>query len=324
VDVSGGAGVEAPAPPLPSRSVTPPAAPDHAEPAPGPDPALLDAVRALLEPLATLAVARGLSYASVDELLRTAFVDAAHAAHPGLPEHRRVSRISVATGINRREVSRLTQRAPRAAATTRSVPSEVFARWTTMPEYLDGRGRPRVLPRVGHAPSFEALAQSITRDMHPRSLLEELLRLDMVVHDTAADTVAPVRNAFVPSADRARMDGFLGANVGDHLRAAVANVLGDGRVHFEQALFADGIGAASVALLRERIAAHWRALTAELVPQLERLVAADADLPDAERRRVRVGLYSFTAAAPETAAPAPAAAAAPDAGRRRRTPGVSR
>jgi hypothetical protein len=175
-------------------------------------------------------------------------------------------------------------------------------------------------------PSFEALAHSVTRDMHPRSLLEELLRLGMVTHDAATDRVAPVRNAFVPSADRARMHAFLGANVGDHLRAAVANVLDGGSVHFEQAMFADGLGAASLAQLRERVAAHWRGLTAELVPQLEAMVAADAALPEAERRRVRVGLYSFHAGAAETAAPEPITRATPAAPppRRRRAPGASR
>ncbi len=312
--------------PLPSTAVTSTAAPADAEPMPGHEPALLEAMQALLEPLAALAVARGVSYASVDELLRAAFVAAAHAAHAGLPEHRRVSRISAATGIHRREVTRLTQRAPRATANTRSVPSEVFARWTTAPEYLDAQRRPRTLPRVGPSPSFEALAQSVTRDMHPRSVLEELLRLGMVGHDADADTVAPLRNAFVPRADRARMDAFLGANVGDHLRAAVANVLGERSAHFEQALFADGLGEASLARVRERVAAKWRELTTELVPVLEGMVAADAGLPDAERRRVRVGLYSFSTGAAGTAAsgPAPEPTVAPRPTRQRRAPGDTR
>jgi Family of unknown function (DUF6502) len=307
-------------------AVTQSATPADAEPVPGHEPALLDAMQALLEPLAALAVARGLSFASVDELLRAAFVAAAHAAHSGLPEHRRVSRISAATGIHRREVTRLTQRAPRATANTRSVPSEVFARWTTAPEYLDAKRRPRVLPRVGPAPSFEALAQSVTRDMHPRSVLEELLRLGMAGHDAAADTVAPLRNAFVPRADRARMDAFLGANVGDHLRAAVANVLGGRSAHFEQALFADGLGEASLQQLRERVATQWRTLTAELVPVLEGMVAADAGLPDGERRRVRVGLYSFSAGDADAAASGPPddPTPSPRPARRRRVPGASR
>lgn len=281
-------------------------------------PALLDAVRALLVPLAQLAVARGLPYATVDEMLRAAFVDAAHAAHPGLPEHRRVSRISAATGINRREVTRLTAAAPRGAPAVRSWPSELFARWTTHADYLDAQGRPRRLPRLGPAPSFESLAQSVTRDMHPRSLLEELLRLGLGEHDPADDSVALSREAFVPARDRARMDGFLGANVGDHLSAAVANVLGDGRAHFEQALFADGLSEPSIAALRERVGAHWRTLTADLVPRIEALIAQDEKAGTGPGRRLRIGLFSFEAPVPPPPAPPPPPAVSPRARRRPR------
>ena len=209
--------------------------------APGSEPALRDAMRAILEPLAQLAVARGLPYTTVEEMLKEAFVRSAHAAHPSLPEHRRVSRVSAATGINRREVARLLDTETREAVPVRSYPNEVFARWTTHPEYLGPKRRPRTLPRSGPAPSFESLAQAVTRDMHPRSLLEELLRLGLAAHDEAGDTVRLLVESFVPSRDRQHMDAFLGANVGDHLRGAVANVLGGGRRHFEQAIFADGL-----------------------------------------------------------------------------------
>jgi hypothetical protein len=46
-----------------------------------------------------------------------------------------------------------------------------------------------------------------------------------------------------------RLLGFLGDNVGDHLRAAVANVLGDTGLHFEQAVFADGLTAQAIAAM---------------------------------------------------------------------------
>ena len=65
------------------------------------------ALARLLAPLAQLAVAKGLPYAVLDDLMRSAVVATAHAAHPGLPEHRRTSRVSAATGLNRREVNRL-------------------------------------------------------------------------------------------------------------------------------------------------------------------------------------------------------------------------
>lgn len=269
--------------------------PSDAPPAPGEQPALQDAVRALLVPLAQLAVARGLSYAAVDEMLRAAFVSAAHAAHPGLPEHRRVSRISAATGINRREVTRLTAAQQRATPRVRSYPSELFAHWTTDPLYRDAKGRPKRLARLGAAPSFETLAQAVTRDMHPRSLLEEMLRLGYAQHDAADDSVTLLIEAFVPRGDRARMDAFLGANVGDHLSAAVANVLGDGRQHFEQALFADGLSPQSLESLRPLIAAQWRALADLLVPRLEKLIEDDAKAGPLNEQRLRVGLFCYQA-----------------------------
>jgi hypothetical protein len=273
---------------------------------PGEQPALRDALRALLLPLAQYAVARGLPYAAVDGMLREAFVGVAHAAHPNLPEHRRVSRISATTGIHRREVTRLLAAdAERAPVRTRSYPNEVFAHWTTDPQYLDARHRPRVLPRLGPAPSFEALAQAVTRDKHPRALLEDLLRLGLATHDTQTDRVTLARDAFVPSGDRERMDAFLGANVGDHLAAAVENVLGDGRRHFEQAMFADGLSDDSLRALRESIAGQWRTLTEALVPRLEQMIEADAQHPEKAQRRVRIGLFSYEAPA---AAPAPVAA----------------
>jgi hypothetical protein len=255
--------------------------------------ALQDAFRSLLGQLGRLAVARGVPYAGVEELLKQAFVQAAGDAHPGLPAHRKVSRISTVTGINRREVTRLTQVDTTAPPRGRSLVNEVFAHWLTSRRYRQRGGEPRDLPRQGPAPSFESLAQQITRDVHPRSLLDELLRLKLAVLDEATDRVSLVRDAFVPRGDAARMLGFLGDNVGDHLRAGVDNVLGDGQSHFEQAIFADGLSAASMARVRDIIRSQWQLLLDGLVPALEEMVAADALLDPVPDRRLRVGLYTF-------------------------------
>ena len=149
------------------------------------DEALRQALERLLVPLAQLAVARGVPYAVIDETLRRAFVAVAHAAHTGLPEHRRASRISAATGLHRREVNRLLEQAaqPRSDAPPRSPAAMVFAHWRSDKRYRTRGGAARVLPRVGPAPSFEALAHEVTRDVHPRALLEELLRLKQATLD---------------------------------------------------------------------------------------------------------------------------------------------
>lgn len=275
--------------------------------------ALQTALAGLMASVARLGVARGLPYADVEEMLRLAFVQAAARAHPGLPETRKVSRISTTTGLNRREVARLVHHQERGAAPrSRSVASEVFTHWRTQPPFTGANGEPLALPRHGPAPSFETLAQTITRDVHPRSLLDELCRLGLATWDEAADTVALVRETFVARSDTARQFGFLGDNVGDHLRAAVDNVLGgDDRLHFEQAVFADGLTAESIASVRPAISAQWQALLRALVPALEARVEADATTQPAPQGRLRVGLYTYhEGAAAPTPVPPPLAARA--------------
>ena len=217
-------------------------------------------------------------------------------AHPDLLPHRKVSRISTATGINRREVTRLIQvlRDGRVGEVParRSLATEVFAHWLTAARYRDRRGAPRVLPRHGKAPSFESLAQTVTRDVHPRSILDELLRLGLAVHDPARDTVKLVRDAFVPRGDAARMLQFLGANVGDHFAAAVDNVLGDGKQHFEQAVFADGLSERSLEEFRRLVTLEWQSLLEKMVPALEAMVERDS-ASEETRQRLRIGLYTF-------------------------------
>lgn len=275
------------------------------------DAALHAALARLLAPLAQLVVARGLPFAAIDEMLRSAVVAQAHAAHPGLPEHRRVSRITAATGLNRREVGRLLAQQAAAAKTTsppRSPAAMVFAHWRASESYRTRAGVPRVLPRTGPAPSFESLAQEVTRDVHPRALLEELLRLNLATHDPARDTVSLSRQAFVPRGDADRMAQWMGANVGDHLAAAVANLLGREPAHFEQAIAADGLSADSVAQVRPLLQAHWQRLTDELVPLLERLIEKDAAHGTPAAQRVRFGLYGFDDVTRESAAQAAAPA----------------
>lgn len=278
--------------------------------------ALRAALRAVFEPMARLAVMRGVPYATLEEELARAVVRAALAAHPGVPAHRSVSRIATSTGINRREVTRLVnQPADQPAQPNRTLANEVFTHWRTAPEFQDSAGLPRPLPRLGPSPSFEALAQTVTRDVHARSLLDELLRLRMAELDEDRDEVRLLTQGFVPSGDQVRMLGFLADNVGDHLAAGVDNVLGDGRRHFEQALFAEDLSEASMQEVRRLVGPQWQALMQALVPPLEKLIEADASLPALQRRRVRIGLYAYEAPTDEArragASPVPPPPAAP-------------
>lgn len=268
-----------------AKGATPSALLDHTS--------LLEALRTLMQPLAILSVARGMSFSTVEEMLKNAFVDAARTTHSNAVPHRMVSRISTVTGLNRREVSRLLKKTDSSTAPTRRSPAtQVFTRWVSEPSLKNAKGKPLSLPRQGPAPSFDELARSVNRDVHPRSLLEELCRLGLV--RVEGETVHVVRERFVPREDIDRMLGFLGSNVGDHLRAAVANVLSDSPAHLEQAVFADELSQASLDKLREVMRAQWQVLLQATVPLLHQLIAADRDAKRNQDQRVRVGIYMFS------------------------------
>lgn len=251
--------------------------------------AVLAAVGQLLQPLAELCLQRGIPIQPVEELFRLVFVDQAQRLAGGGAA---TSRVSTMTGLTRREVARLRSVAAQELPSPRSVATDLLTRWLSAPEYVS-RSKPRVIPRAGGAPSFEHLASTVTRDVHARTLLTEMQRLRLVEHDERKDTVRLLVEAFVPRDDLPRMLGFLGDNVGDHLRGAVRNVLGGGDEHFEQALFADELSAGSVQAARELITAQWRSLLTTLVPQLEALMAQDREAGRPQDQAVRIGLYSW-------------------------------
>jgi len=253
-------------------------------------------------PLARLAVAHGLRFAELDELMRLAFVSAARDAHPDVPAHRGVSRVSAATGLNRREVTRL-MKATAPEPAKRSHATELFTRWLSDPA-LRKKGVPlRALPRQGKAPSFESLAQSVTKDVHPRTLLEEVCRLGLAELDEKKDQVVLLRDTFVPTGDEQRMLAFLGNNVGDHLQAAVANVMGHTPRHLEQALFASELSLDSLERLRPTVSAQWQAVMRELAPVIQQMIDEDEAKNRPRNQRLRIGMYAYNGLMPVVAEP---------------------
>ena len=268
---------------------------------------LLAALDKVLRPLADLSLARGLGIQALEERLRLAFVESAMDSLGPQATQRQHSRISASTGLTRREVARIqtlkdggdlaqskASRKARPASAT-----ELFTRWVTDPALRDANSQPMALPRLARlgeaeAPSFERLAQSVTQDVHPRSLLDELCRLGLALWDTERDEVVLTKSAFVPRGDWSRMTAFLADNVGDHLRAASANVLGSGKEHMEQAIFADELSVQSLQTFRDMMAAQWQHMLDSLVPQLEQLIADDKQAGRIQNQRVRIGLYTWS------------------------------
>ena len=104
-----------------------------------------------------------------------------------LPQNRRinVSRLSVVTGMTRKEVSALLNQPKNArhAAIRRSGEQRalrVLRGWLTDPRFQNRNGRPDDLSYRGHKKSFGALVKLYGGDVTPKSVLRELERIDIV------------------------------------------------------------------------------------------------------------------------------------------------
>ncbi len=267
------------------------------------DRATLDAALAVLEPLAGLLLSRGLRHARAEELLKAAFVRAgarAFAAQGKLPS---VSTLSVATGLRRREVQRLLdgdtggQPAPKV-----SLAAQVRARWISDPHYCDKRGQPLRLSRTAPPgqPSFASLAASVSKDVHPRPLLDELVRIGAAEEDGEHVLLRGRLNA--PDRSWDSLVAIGGANVADHLSAVLVNLLTQPRPLFEQAVFADGLTQHSAQRAADLAKQMWLQTAPELTQKLQTLVDLDDKAPD-NAWRMRIGLFSYIAPAERADAP---------------------
>ena len=204
------------------------------------------------------------------------------------------------TGVHRKDLRALRNLGALRAVRHRHLAAEIFARWLSDPRYLTRKGQPRVLPRQSRReeePSFESLVAGISTDVHPRSVLDELIRLALVSWSApeGGDTVKVIASAFTPSQDRVAQLRFLSANAADHLRAGCANLQHEGRAFLEQAIYADELSEESAGKFNLMTLQAWEHAFAELMPALRELFKQDQSAGRDMSHRVRFGMYGYVA-----------------------------
>ncbi len=259
---------------------------------------VLDAARVLMAPVVRWLLRHGVHYGAFAEQMKSVFLDEARRemARSGQhePSH---SAISLLSGLHRKDVRALLDAgARRIASPPIPVASQVYTRWLADPSLRDRQGALLPLPRSGPMPSFDALARSVSSDVHPRTVLDELQRLSLVRLD--AEHVLALKADFIPSDDLAALTQLFVANAGDHVAAAVHNLTESGPAQLEQSVFVDGLSAQSASLLSDASRAAWREAFDRFVAQARPLLDADnaRDLAEADRHRVRFGAYFHTEA----------------------------
>ncbi len=209
----------------------------------------------VLRPLARFLIAEQLPLAAVVELLKSCLVEAAERwfALPDKPQSD--SRISLITGVHRKDVKRL--RSAKEGRAGKPLPTSLSARliadWNALPRFIDAEGRPLPLHRwaASGSPSIRDLTESAGQEIRPQATVDEWLRQGIVVID-GDNRIRLNQAAFVPDGDLEEKAHFFGRNLGEHIAACAENMSGESPPQLDQAVYYSGLTRESAAQLEHR------------------------------------------------------------------------
>jgi len=223
--------------------------------APTPPPALVKSIKTLLRPLIRLLLEYGITFPYLSNLLKSIFVEVVNEEMAVEGKRQTVSRISVVSGVHRKDVKRILEESEEAEAPSRTVSlgARLMGVWLGDGRYQNEQGEPRPLPRTSSPEdpiSFEQLVESINKDVRPRAILDEWLRAGLV-HINEADEIVLDPDAFVTEKNFDERAHFFGRNMRDHMATGAHNLMpGVEDKLLERAVFYDRLSLDSVKQLQ--------------------------------------------------------------------------
>lgn len=263
--------------------------------------ALNAAILRILRPLVRILLRHGVSYKDFSELAKAVYVDVAESDFTLPGRKQSTSRISVLTGLTRKEVARLRgsgSPGDGAAAASYNRAARVIAGWTRDTRFSAANGEPAALPFDGTEPSFSTLVRTFSGDIPAKAVLDELLRVGAVEY--TAEGIRLLSRSYVPQRGTEDKLHILGTDVA-HLAATIEHNIEHGdNPRFQRKVAYDN--------LPEEIIPKFQALSREKAQQLLEdldgwLSRHDRDSnPAVEgtgRKEAGVGIYYFEQDVPE-------------------------
>lgn len=182
---------------------------------------LLSCFRLLLRPLLRFCVRNCISIQEIIESVKVVLIETTAEELEGSNIPVNVSRLRVATGMHRRDVVRVyRERAIHDFSGT--LIQNVLGQWQQNREFLNKSRKPRVLSLEGDDCEFNRLVRAVSVDVHPSSVLDELVRLG-----AAVCTIRGVRlehRAFIPKGDPQAGYQLVSRDSEDFLAAVEENI----------------------------------------------------------------------------------------------------
>lgn len=175
------------------------------------------AVVKLMRPLVRILLRNGISFRQFSDLVRWVYVDVAIEEFGIQGKKQTDSRVSVITGLSRKEVRQVKTMQPpmdQAEVDTYNRAARVIAGWRKDPDYTAEDGSPKDLSLENDDQSFAELVKQYSGDVPPRAVLDELERVGCVAR-TKDRNIRLTADAYVPSGDTPAILSILGTDVSD-------------------------------------------------------------------------------------------------------------
>jgi hypothetical protein len=164
---------------------------------------MLNAVYACLLPIARLLLRSGVTYQQFEAVAKRAFVREAMFESPLRSRPMNTSRISVKTGLSRKDVKRLREQLASSAedvsqAASRSgPPARVLHAWHVDPRFIQSGGLPRDLQFQNDVDGFSGLVRSVAGDV-PAGAVRAELRRSGAIEELPDGQLRVVKRHYVP------------------------------------------------------------------------------------------------------------------------------
>jgi hypothetical protein len=179
----------------------------------------------LLSPVARFCVRNGVLLPEIIDALKAALLEAGvqHLRHAG--ERVTTSRLSVMTGVHRKDGSKFLKGiAPQRDTVSPAI--KVLGCWHTKKQYLQADGKPRTLSVGNEESEFATLVRNVIADIHPHSILCELERLELV--KIVDNQVVPLKSTFISAMNDEKTAHIVARDVDELLSTAEENVSAHG------------------------------------------------------------------------------------------------
>lgn len=221
-----------------------------------PPAALINAIRKVLRPIVRLLLSYQITYPTLLGLLKSLYVEVAEQEFQVKGKRQSDSRITLLTGVHRKDIKRLREEPNSENVTPKSISigAQLIATWLAGDDFVDANGAPRPLPlrsdEKGLSSFDNLVARVCKQDIRPRVILDEWINLG-VAHVDENKCVVLNTGAFTPEQGLEEKIFFFGKNIHDHLSASSSNLLGNKPSYFDRSVYYDQLSAQSIETLRK-------------------------------------------------------------------------